>query len=95
MVEHAIPGYRLSDHASEEMARRGIAVDEVAGVLAEPEQSAVVREGRVVFQSRVGTPGGRGDHLLRVFVDVDRAVPVVVTAYRTSKITKYWKEHAS
>jgi hypothetical protein len=28
---------------------------------------------------------------VRVFVDVDRAPPEVVTAYRTSKLAKYWR----
>ena len=30
--------------------------------------------------------------LVRIFVDVDRDPAEVVTAYRTSKISKYWKE---
>jgi hypothetical protein len=31
-------------------------------------------------------------YLVRVFVDVDRDPAEVVTAYRTSKISKYWEE---
>lgn len=42
-----------------------------------------MREGRVVAQARMGP------YLMRVFVDVDRSPPEVVTAYRTSKIEKY------
>jgi len=30
-------------------------------------------------------------YLLRVFVDVDRVPPEVVTVYRTSKLPKYWR----
>jgi len=30
-------------------------------------------------------------YLLRVFVDMDREPPKVVTVYRTNKIRKYWK----
>jgi hypothetical protein len=30
-------------------------------------------------------------YLVRVIVDVEQDPPVVVTAYRTSKIEKYWK----
>jgi hypothetical protein len=30
-----------------------------------------------------------GQHLLRVFVDVDREPPDVVPAYRTSRVAKY------
>jgi hypothetical protein len=29
-------------------------------------------------------------HILRVVVDLDGPVPVIVTAYRSSKIRKYW-----
>ena len=31
------------------------------------------------------------DYVIRVIVDVDRTPNEVVTAYRTSKIDKYWR----
>jgi hypothetical protein len=31
-------------------------------------------------------------YLVRVFVDIDRQPPMVVKAYRTGKLEKYWKE---
>jgi hypothetical protein len=87
-----ITTYRLTDHAQMEMARRHILASDVTRVLATPEQIEVVRPSRVVYQARVawGTPPAT--YLLRVFVDIDRQPPEVVTVYRTSKITKYWKE---
>ena len=33
-------------------------------------------------------------YLLRVFVDIDREPPEVVTAYRTGKVEKYLKAEA-
>ena len=86
-----ITTYRLTDHAQTEMARRHIAVADVAHVLAAPEHTEVVRSGRVVCQARVtwGTPAT--PYLLRVFLDIDRQPPAVVTVYRTSKIAKYEK----
>jgi hypothetical protein len=59
--------------------------------LATPEQIETVRQGRSVHQSRIkaGKPPKR--YLLRVFIDIDREPPEVVTVYRTSKITKYWR----
>jgi hypothetical protein len=33
-------------------------------------------------------------YLLRVFVDIDRRPAEVVTAYRTSRIEKYWREES-
>jgi len=87
-----ITTYRLTDHAQMEMARRQILPSDVTSVFATPEHMEVVRPGRVIYQARVawGTPPAT--YLLRVFVDIDRQPPDVVTVYRTSKITKYWKE---
>ena len=90
----AVTAYRITDHAKDEMARRQISEAQVAQVLTAPEQSETVREGREVYQSQfeLGEPPQR--YLLRVFVDVDRQPPEVVTVYRTSKIGKYWRREA-
>ena len=78
------------------MARRQIAEEDVAQVLAGPEQTETIREGRKVYQSRLQSGEPPRTYLLRVFVDTDRAPPEVVTVYRTSKAAKYWrKEHES
>lgn len=84
--------YRLTDHARLEMKRRGIIESQVAQVLAAPEQVKVVRSGRVVYQSQAEFDGPTKAYLLRVFVDIDRQPPEVVTVYRTSKIEKYWRD---
>ena len=60
-----------------------IALEAVQAVLGGPESVAPVRPGRVVAQGMVG------GQLLRVFVDVDRRPPEVVTAYLTSRMDKY------
>jgi len=46
----------------------------------------------VVFQSRVPMDVPERLFLVRVFVDIDRRPPEIVTAYRTSKIEKYWRK---
>ena len=71
------------------MQRRGIGREVVLQVMAGPEQTVDVRPGRVVLQSRVAQ-GGRV-YLMRVFVDVDRQPAEIVTVYRTSKLSKYWR----
>jgi hypothetical protein len=76
------------------MIRRQIAEEDVARVLAAPEQTAPIREGRAVYQSRIESGEPPRVYLLRVFVDTDRFPPEVVTAYRTSKIAKYWRTEA-
>ena len=80
---------RLTDHARFEMKRRGIIKSQVDQVLAAPEQAGIVRPGRAVYQARVEFGEPARAYLLRVFVDIDRQPPEVVTAYRTSKIEKY------
>jgi hypothetical protein len=65
--------------------------DTIRAVLTRPEQREEVRPGRVVLQSRVSMGSPARVYLVRVFVDVDRAPPEVVTAYRTSKLAKYWR----
>ncbi|MCL7454805.1 MAG: DUF4258 domain-containing protein [Anaerolineae bacterium] len=85
-VEH-----RITEHARFEMERRGISEAEIAQVLSAPEQSDLVRPGRVVYQSRMEYEEPGKIYLLRVFVDIDRQPAEVVTAYRTSRVEKYWK----
>ena len=84
--------FRLTGHARMEMERRYIAEVEVASVLSSPDQIEMIRPGRVVYQSRFEIGEPPKTYLLRVFVDVDRQLPEVVTAYRTSKVDKYWRE---
>jgi hypothetical protein len=80
--------YRLSHHAQQEIRRRRIPLAQLEAVLAKPDQ--VVLEKGVVkaYQSRREIGGKM--FLLRVMVDDSVDPAVVVTAYRTTKIEKYW-----
>lgn len=73
----------IREHAAEQMHKRQVSEAELRSVLDGPEAVLPVREGRVVAQAM------QGAYLLRVFVDVDREPPEVVTVYRTGKIEKY------
>jgi len=86
-----IHDFIFTDHALKEMARREIAQEDVRTVLAKPEQTEMVRDGRAVYQSRIGMGEPPKIYLLRVFVDIDPIPPFVITVYRTSKIDKYWR----
>lgn len=92
MRPQPISDWILSDHARFELLRRGLSEETVRAILLAPEQGFEVRPGRVVLQSKVssGQPGRA--FLVRVFVDIDRRPAEVVTAYRTSKIEKYWRK---
>lgn len=86
-----ITNYRVTNHARDEMVHRQITEEDVAKVLAAPEQTETVREGREVYQSRLQSGEPPKTYLLRVFVDIDSIPPEVVTIYRTSKVAKYWR----
>lgn len=90
MAADAIIDYTISVHAAYEIERRGIEKGIINQVLKNPEQRFSVRPGRVVLQSRIRDSGKQ--FLIRVFVDIDREPAEVVTAYRTSKIAKYWRD---
>jgi hypothetical protein len=86
-----IHDYILTDHVRQEMARRQITESDVATVLLKPGQVETVRPGRAVYQSKLTLGNPERLYLLRVFVDIDREPPEVVTAYRTRKVEKYWR----
>jgi len=82
--------FRLTNHVKEEMARRAIALPLLEQVLTAPQQIITERENLKVYQSIVSCEENKS-FLLRVIVDDSIAPMVVVTAYRTSKIGKYWR----
>ena len=90
MTGKKIGRYLLTDHAALGMKRRGLTEDLLAGILEAPDQRILVRPGRLILQSRAKF-GTSLVYLVRIIVDVDRVPPEVVTAYRTSRIMKYWK----
>ena len=58
--------------------------------MAAPQQ--ILEEGkRKIAQSRLADPATGNEHLLRVLYEDRGETKVVVTAYRTSKIAKYWR----
>lgn len=78
----------LTPHAETELRRRGLASTLVGEVLVAPERRRPFRPGREVVEARRMFEGK--PYLVRIFVDVDRSPAEVVTAYRTSRIAKYW-----
>ena len=80
----------ISGHARSEMTRRGISEETVREVLRGPGRVETARLGRVILTSlRYDESRGR-DYVVRLVVDVGVDPPVVVTAYRSSKLRKYW-----
>jgi hypothetical protein len=81
--------HELSIHVQEEMERRGIPLAVVEAVLAAPAQKMPEHGDVVCYQSKVDI--NQKTYLVRVMVNETATPPKVVTVYRTSKISKYWK----
>jgi len=84
--------FLIKDHACFQMERRQISEDQVRQVLTAPQQIIEKEGGRYIYQSRLHSLESGKERLFRVVVDT-RLEPVeVVTAYRMSKIAKYWRQ---
>jgi hypothetical protein len=81
--------HELSIHVRQEMTRRGIPLSVVESVLAAPAQKVHEHGHIVCYQSKMEI--NQKPYLVRVMVNETKLPPKVVTAYRTSKISKYWK----
>ena len=79
---------QISQHADFEMKRRGIRHGDVARVIRSPGQVLPSRKGRHIYQ---GFLGRARRVLLPLIVKEDASAYHVVTAYKTSKVAKYWR----
>lgn len=82
--------FRYSRHVEEEIKRRGIPAALLDSVLESPQQVVVEKGGKKAYQSQLDFGQGR-IFLLRAIVDDTVDPPIVIAAYRTSKISKYWR----
>ena len=82
--------FTLSEHAKAEMTRRQIALMWVQSIMQAPEQIVPGTNSRRVYQSRIEEEGA--PYLVRLVVEEWHHPPLIVTAYRTSKIEKYWRK---
>jgi len=80
--------FTLSRHAQEEIQRRAIPLALLESVLQHPQQVVPAQGGKKAYQSQLDLGGGR-IFLLRAIVADNVDPAIVVTVYRTSKISKY------
>ena len=78
----------FSKHALVQMKLRGISIAIVSMVLANPGQ-IIVDNGKTLYQSIVLEEST--SYLIRIFVNNQKTPNVVITAYKTSKISKYYE----
>jgi len=81
----------FSKHAHEQMARRGINHETVKMVVSYPDQTIADNETptKIIYQSLINEDNRM--FLLRVFVDTDKQPNVIITVYKTTKISKYYE----
>lgn len=87
-MEHIIK-LVLSEHAKEQIAGRGIPEEMVKDVAKNPEQKYSNHIDETVCQSKKAF--GEKVYLIRVYVNFSKEPPIIISAYRTSKIKKYWR----
>lgn len=82
--------YRLSSHAQAEIGQRQIPLAVVESIIETPEQIVPERGAVRAYPSRRYIVGEM--FLVRVLVDDSSDPVVIVTAYRTTRIDRYWRK---
>jgi hypothetical protein len=82
-----ITPYQLSMHAHDQITRRQIDYNLIDQVLKLPDFIHIETECVHVYQGLVHE--GKSTYLLRVFVNICKTPALVITAYKTSKLSKY------
>ncbi len=81
---------RFAAYAEEQIRERGLSEEAVTRAIQEPEQVVEgERASRKIAQKRLREAGK--EYLLRVVYEEDGEEITVGTAYRTSKVSKYWR----
>ena len=81
---------RFTPYAETRVRRRKLSMEQVGQVAENPEQ-LIDEDERRVAQSRFVDPTGGREYLLRVVYEPEGDDKLVITAYKTSKVRKYWR----
>jgi hypothetical protein len=82
--------YDFSEHAIRACSRRGLSLDTVQKALDNPDQVLIEDLGRKIYQSKLKIDNKT--FILRVITDMNCQPERVITAYKTTKIAKYWSD---
>jgi len=81
--------FNLSKHAQEELIKRNIPLQVLQFILNEPSQ--IIQEKKLTIYQGLFTGYNGKTYLLKVFVNPNLEPVKVITIYKTSKISKYWR----
>ena len=82
----------ISEHARFEMVRRQISGEMVRNVVQHPQQTVELGKKRTICQSKYYDMVEDKEMLLRVIREERYDTIYIITAYKTSKIDKYWNK---
>ena len=84
----------ISNHALFEMTRRQLTEEMVKNAVKNPHQMLNLIKDRKIYQYKYNDPIEEKEMLLRVICEERNESIFVITAYRTSKIDKYWAKES-
>ena len=85
--------FTISKHAEEEMHRRHISLQQVESLMRHPDQIVEAHGGLVCYQCLIRDADK--PRLLRAIINEAAEPKNIVTIYRTTKISKYWKNESN
>ncbi len=81
---------QFSDHALERMRSRNLTTDQIKNAIKNPDEHFHNQIGKVVHKIQ-NDDESQEKYLLRIFYKEEEDRIIIISAYRTSKIEKYWK----
>ncbi len=86
--------FEFTKHALEELRNRGISKETVEKILNNPKQILDSENNRKVYQDIIEFNDNK-EYVVRVILEETKNNLKVITVYKSSKISKYWRENES
>ncbi len=83
--------FRITDHAQVSIRERQISQDWVLSLAEKPQQIVAGFGNRKIIQGRFRDSNNK-EWLLRLVIESNQADTMVITAYKTSQVQRYWRE---
>jgi hypothetical protein len=80
----------FTEHARFEMERRRITEDDLKDLINQPQQKISTEKNRMILKKKYFDNIIKKEMLLRIIGKQEHGKFVVITAYKTSRIKKYW-----
>ncbi len=83
----------LLNHAKLQARERGIDLKIIENILSNPKQIVTEPKGLKAAQSKYLDRKKNKEYLIRVIFREEKDLRIGITAYKTSKIKKYWRQN--